>query len=292
MKGGTAAGYTIVEVLIVLAVSMMLLVSAGFFISRRQAKTEFAQAIRSLQGEIQQTMNEVASGYYPNLSGINCFVTPPNTIMLNSNPGNDTQGSNKDCIFLGRVLQFNTDSPNRDTYNVFTVVGLNNQTSYGGANPRVIARGTTEPASIPDEYETRKLRGNLQVAWIRYWSSISGSGVWYDIPAIGFISNLNQSGVGDGTQTVNAMRIGCPIAGAPIYVGGPLCVTGPADVTVPMTTPEAVDYINKNLPIVGTNGIYICVNSGTTRQSGRILVGENMRYNSVELKIYSNPGCV
>jgi hypothetical protein len=275
MKGGNAAGYSIFELLIVLAVSMALLVGAGFFISKKQANTEFVQAIRSVQGDMQQIMNEVASGYYPNLSGVGCSVAGgaiPGGVITLTSTGTDTQGSNQDCVFMGRALQFNTDDPDNDAYNIFTVVGVNNQTSILNANPRVIARGSAELASVPDEFETKKLRSNLKISKMFY------GGTANTISAFAFLTNLSTSGVGDGSQIVNMMRIGPPAA---------------MPVTTPISTPVAVDFINANLRTNTTTAtIYMCFDSASTRQSGLVRVGEAYRYNAVELRIYANPGCV
>lgn len=114
-KGGyreAIAGFTVVEVLIVLAVSGLLAISAMVLINGRQAKAEFTTGINGFQQQLQQIVNEVASGYFPNLTGFSCDILPAQSqrVAFSDAAGGGAQGSNKNCIFLGKGIQFGLDS--------------------------------------------------------------------------------------------------------------------------------------------------------------------------------------
>ena len=69
------AGFTIVEVIIVLAVSSVLLVSALSLVGGQQKKAEFTQALSDIQSQIDGVMNNVATGYYANPGNFQCTTT-------------------------------------------------------------------------------------------------------------------------------------------------------------------------------------------------------------------------
>jgi type II secretory pathway pseudopilin PulG len=269
MKGGSSTqyGFTVLETLITLSVTGVLLISAMTYISGKQNYTEFTQAIRALQGDIQQIMNEVGSGYYPNISGINCFIGGGGTIQLNSNPGVDTSGTNRECVYLGRALQFQVDVPAKNIYNAYTIVAKNNQDTMATADPRLIARGPTDPGSFPNEFESKKLRYGLTVSEMYRNNDPSQT-----ISAVAFVSNLGTAAASDGSQQVNIMAIPN---------------TGPA------TTLAGITQINLNLESATTpaDGVQICLDSGGTNQSALLSIGASGRQNGVELQVFSSPGC-
>src|SRR6187551_190361 len=105
MKGGRkSSGFTIVETLIVLAVTGGLFVAAAAMISGRQTRTEFEQSVRKIHAQIQQTINEASIGYYPNKNNFSCAAGGSGPIITAASPA--SQGQNEGCMFLGKVMQF------------------------------------------------------------------------------------------------------------------------------------------------------------------------------------------
>ncbi len=103
-RGGladSAQGFTIVETLIVLAVTSMLFVSVALLINGRQNRTDFLVGVRSLQQQFQQIINETISGYYPNNGNFSCSVAGPPLSIIS---GSTAQGKNQDCIFAGKAI--------------------------------------------------------------------------------------------------------------------------------------------------------------------------------------------
>lgn len=108
MKQGGATerkklGFTIVETMIVLAVSGGLFVIAALYINGRQAKTEFQVGVRDAQTKIQQVINEVNSGYYPSKS-FSCTPSNSPTDVLSIGSGNESQGTHSGCILIGKTI--------------------------------------------------------------------------------------------------------------------------------------------------------------------------------------------
>lgn len=138
-----AAGFTIVETLIVLAVTGALLVSAIALVNGRDAKTQFTTSVYSLQQQFQQLINETAKGYYPNSGNFSCSPTTP----VSFGSTGTGLGQNGGCIFLGKIVSFSTDS-----YSTLPIAGNQyasgaDTTSLTGAQP-VIATSLKQTVQL------------------------------------------------------------------------------------------------------------------------------------------------
>lgn len=108
-------GFTIIETMIVLAVSGGLLVSVMATISGQQQKTQFTTGVRDFETKIQDVVNDVQTGYYPNNGTTKCTNDPASDTA----PVNDDaamivpQGTNENCIFLGKGIHFHSPDGNR-----------------------------------------------------------------------------------------------------------------------------------------------------------------------------------
>ncbi len=124
--------YTIVEVMIFLVVTAALLISALGLVSNQQAKTHFTQGVQELDAQIHATINETASGFYPNQSNFDCDVQSTGQPVLTPNNTNGTkQGQNSECTFLGKVLQFGLNDARCTTTNAVECTKYATQTVYG-----------------------------------------------------------------------------------------------------------------------------------------------------------------
>jgi type II secretory pathway pseudopilin PulG len=124
-------GYTIIEVMIFLAVSSAMLVYAIVSVRGQQAHTEFITTMNELNSNIQQWIDEVVNGYSasqasPLSSDFKCTVasasSPP--IITRTAPGaGNALGANPDCVFLGKAIQINTDQNTPNHIYVYNVLG-------------------------------------------------------------------------------------------------------------------------------------------------------------------------
>lgn len=271
MKGG--AGFTIVETLIVLAVTMMLFLSAVLLVNGRQRNTAFNQSIRAIQGQIEQVMSDVSSGYYASDGRLQCTETGGNLILSTS--GTESQGTNKDCVFMGKVLQFGVRNTDPQKYNVFTLVGARESAGTNGvfdladASARVIARTPSDPASVPNAFDSPILQYGLTLHRAYYPSN-------NEIAAIGFVTNVRDLGSSDGAARVDAVVF--------------------RDTNLNRTASEGATEINESIEdnkyiVAPSGGVHMCFASGGTEQSGLISVGAGDRQNAVTLKIFNNRTC-
>ncbi len=188
MKSRGFAGYTILEVMIVLAVSAALFFSVVGLLSGRQASTETTQAVRDIESKIQGVASDVASGFVPN--GYSCNAVASGQPHLSTTIAGG--GENAGCIFLGKAINFNDNS-----LSILTVLGR--QYVGGLASPDVSSLTEASPVSVtndPDVTEIYSYRYGVKITKI---VQIVGGA------PVGEIAFLNQLG--------GASRSSSPVTG-------------------------------------------------------------------------------
>jgi len=213
MNGGKnrqPLGYTIIEVMIVLAVSGIMFLIAATFINGKQERASFTAGVDGMASNIQDTIEQVTDGQYSDIS-LNC--TGPPTDPNNSVLGTPGQGTNPSCVFLGKMFNFIGPLPN-NTYNVLSVAGSrldssgNPATSVADASPAVICSLALNSQAVPQ---------SLQIERITINGDLTGN-------TIGFFQGLQGQGGGgpstlpNGSQIVqlyyySGPQVGCPGSG-------------------------------------------------------------------------------
>lgn len=103
-------GFTIVEVMIVLAVTGAMFLMAVVLISGRQARTEFQVGVRTVQTQLQKVITEAKAGYYPTQANFTCTVTiSTDPLSIATSAAGNAQGSHDSCIFIGKALVLSGD---------------------------------------------------------------------------------------------------------------------------------------------------------------------------------------
>ena len=251
------SGYTIVEVMIFLAVSGLMFVIAAQFVSGKQTQAEFKDSVSSTNSKIDQVINDISNGYYPAPNSYLCQATAGG-ISISS--GSNSQGSNQGCAFLGKVIQFGLKGTNGNGYNVYSVAGcqfnpcgtadLTPPFSFSEAKPLVV--DDQNPAySVTGVNMTEDLTLDWQASATAVYD-IDPTGTFNNIGAIGFFAsfaNQNGSGLSSGSQSINVV---------PISNSSPLSSGGDDEKTM-------IADINTDLngsPVIRTSpNIVICLNS-------------------------------
>ena len=99
-----SGGFTIVEVMIALAVSTIIFTAGVAALSSRRSSTEFSQGIYDAQSQIQQYIDQVSSRVLPGYQNYTCALNSSNRPVLTpvASPGTETTGN--DCIYLGQAI--------------------------------------------------------------------------------------------------------------------------------------------------------------------------------------------
>jgi prepilin-type N-terminal cleavage/methylation domain-containing protein len=155
MKGvKPPGGYTIVEVMIVLAVSGVMFVMAANFINGKNARTQFQQGSNELGSRMQGVIEEVTDGQYTDIP----FTCSRAGSSLAVTGAVRPQGTNPECVFIGKLAHFSVNpnpsgfgSGDRTKYEVFTLAG---ERSIGSTQPdltntHIVAVEEYPPLAIP-----------------------------------------------------------------------------------------------------------------------------------------------
>jgi len=127
MKGGKnkqPLGYTIIEVMIVLAISGVMFLIAATFINGKAELATFKSSITELATNLQANINDVVAGKYSDIP-IYCGLDGRGKLeLLNGASSQSTQGTNPSCVFIGKFIYFYKGSDNLDDkYGVMSIAG-------------------------------------------------------------------------------------------------------------------------------------------------------------------------
>lgn len=251
MKGGKSPlklkaqqkGYTIVEVMIVLAVSGFMFVIAANFINGKQAKSSFTAGSNEMTSKVQDVIEQVERGKYSDVK-LKCTAGASTTldITFESDPDKLNQGANPPCVFLGKFFHFSVGgAPTK--YEVFSIAGKRGEVTLATAMATPIASGSTDltvDATIPQSLDVTSVK-------------VDG------IPTYGFgfvqgLGTKDSNGTYiSGTQTVSMVRS--------------TALTSPND-----TKTTAASKIQSAV-LVPANQAVICMSDGTRYTT--ITVGSN-----------------
>jgi hypothetical protein len=247
------AGYTIVEVMIFLVISVGLFGTAVLNINTQNNRTQFNQTIDTLQLRFQDSLNDVSTGYYPSNSNFSCVSSPAGPNLTTAAP--KEQGKNTGCIFVGKTIQFAPDS-NGARYDIYTMVG--NRLDASGkevsnkddAKPRLLAAlgrpGIVDQPSLTSGVViTRVLKlGDLQ-----------------PIGGVALISDFGQTSSIGNTVSGNASRV-------------TLAAVNTTTLNMPSSSFAGAIETSANIDFAGAaNGILVCLREQGGTRTASITIG-------------------
>ncbi len=222
MKGGKSPlGYTIVEVMIVLAVSGLMFIVAANFINGKQEQTSFTEGVNELASNTQNLINQVKNGKYSDIP-ISCTASGGSLTISSPGSSTTTQGQNAECTFLGKVLHVTgNNSPN---YEVFTIAGERLSggvpvTDLNSAMPTPVAAPftSTNPINLTTQeiapqnlfLEYILVNGNQysEIGFIQYPGNSDGAGGLQNGPQTIDLYYVNGSSLGLSSTTAAATKI-------------------------------------------------------------------------------------
>lgn len=205
-----ARGFTIVETMIVLAVTAAMFIVAITAFSGQQERTRFSQATRDFTSKVSDVANDVSAGYFADTDEWTCTQRPTNSPLIEQGAAPSGQGKNQDCIFLGKALQFgpnDTSCAARCTkMRIATVVGHRTTTTAAGTRDvetLAEARPGAAPTGSPYDEEYALPYG------LGVYKILDDSD--QPIGGIAFITSLGASDSSNnpisGSQTVSLYRV-------------------------------------------------------------------------------------
>lgn len=197
-----SSGYTIVEVMIVLAISAALFATAVMGYASQNRRTAFNQTVKDLELKIQDTLNDVGTGYFPNSGNFTCSRTSSPAAPTVA-AGANQQGTNQDCIFVGKALDLTSEAGD-NSFEIYTIMGLKNSST----DPEVLASSVEDTANrtiagIPGAVESYTVNGSIDIT-----KTLIGDGSTTD-QSKGFavVSGFGGGALGGSGATTNQVSI-------------------------------------------------------------------------------------
>jgi hypothetical protein len=271
--------------MIFLAISATLFVAAMRLISGQQRRAEFSYGVQEFSSELRDMINDVSTGYYEYNRNFSCRATGssdatnPGPILITSVAAE--QGTNQDCIFIGRVIQFAPSDAGGSAntfYRVYTVAGRRTVTdgtiprevvTLKEAKPQALSPRSTAPG-IPDLTSTHAIPNGLIVKWVH----VNGASVG----AVGFFTNFAKYDANSNLLETEARNVDViPIDGT---------VLGQTKATAADKISTNPDTWTANPP----NGIQVCLENGGGDGHVIIDIASNQRALAADLDIRGR-GC-
>lgn len=293
------SGFTIIETMIVLAVTGFILLGAIFAVQGKTNETEYIQVINNLQSQLQRTVSNVLNGYsqiFPSNGGLYNFTcnavpaTGTSNGYLSFTSSLSEQGANEGCTFLGYALQFTSPNYNvsgENFYNLYTVAGI----QYCASNVLTAGSSCLTPNTIP-------LTLTEEAPTVLYPSSSDRNTQSLST------SLLQQESVQFGVHVVSMYYNN---DNSPAYSIGAFAILLSPDATTQQVNLYAIKHsafnvnasntahlINQSLENNPTpvNSVEVCLASGSSNQSGLITIGGSSgQQTTVTLKIYTGKTC-
>jgi hypothetical protein len=296
-RGSQAGGYTIVETLIFLAVSGAMFVAAMLFLGGQQAKAEFSQSVHDFESTMQSIANNVSNGYYANVTGtggkLGCTISG-GAIDFTSETGVDAQGSHEGCIYAGQAVLFGPADHGMSARTGYTLLTIGGKRLDASGQPvediadAGLAAAAPTPAhnAWPDATTSNVFQYGVTVGCVFYTKSTTSintakkpcvaapSGSLPTTPGTKLIDTVSFITTFEGSDVQDSAHSGS------IQVDL-LVPVPPADTLPGRTTRAAATDIDaySAVPLSWlknpAGGVYVCLDSGGTKQFGLIRLGGN-----------------
>lgn len=275
-------GYTIVEVMVFLAISGFMFIIAATFVSGKQSRAEFKQGMNDINTQVQQVINDVSNGFYPSNSNFSCVANGFSGVSISS--GSSTmQGANQGCVFMGKVIQFGINGSNGVNYGIYTVAGNqfangtasgNPPSSFAEAMPKAIDNSAGGNVTNINLTQTNMLQWGLSAT-----SMFDGATPISAVAFMGSFANQNGGSLESGSQTVNIVVIPSTATDPNVSAGG-------------ATEAQMVTAINNGITDINQRphpNILMCFDGGKGEYGSLTIGGTNNSHRlSTSIQIYSD----
>ncbi len=289
IREGSLAGYTMVEVMVFLAITAALFVGAVTAVGGNQAQVQFSQGVRDAQSKIEQIVNEVSSGYYANANNFTCRVVNPASAASAPTFTSTTsdQGTSDDCIFLGKALQFGQN--NGTDYNVISIAARRHN-RLGKEVKSLEEALPTALVNLPGgatTTESNNLDFGIKVTRIMVPSQPKSGGTFpasaYNATTYGSVAFLSSLATFD--SVTGDLASGSPRVSFAAVPSTSLADTENAAATAigNMTDAAAPAAPKQRVVVNPPNGIVICLADQADSKKAMLVVGGGVSQTAVEL---------
>jgi hypothetical protein len=196
-------GYTIIEVLIFLAVSAVLMTFSFNLINGKQAEAEFNQKMRDTRSQIQDWLNDASTGLSgADSSNSHCTVSGNSPPIIDKNSLASPQPQ---CIYIGKAVQFTDSAMSADqSERIFGYSVFGRRLSAGTGDLPVNLADSSPIAATGQGSGDRDLTQEFNIAPLQV-KSVTANGPYTGSHLIGFYNSFNteQTTAFNGSTDLN-----------------------------------------------------------------------------------------
>jgi type II secretory pathway pseudopilin PulG len=279
MSYNRGKGYTILEVMIFMAVSSLMFVLGVISISGRQQQIRFTQGVREFDSVLQDVLNDVSTGYFPVSGSVSCDYTSPTVVDISVS---QSSGTNDQCMLLGKAIQFSQEDDSEQTVNasyltIYDVVGR--RFTAGITPPVTYEEANPEPVPIATRKETR---WGLEVTGVARLSNPSNT----QLGGIVVFSALNRGGQTSTRATTEQVNIGA-LTTVDFNNSESSFLSTVAQITDSIETAPSV----VNVDFSDTTPIVICLADESGRRKASITFGGTIAGTILDFDTYNRDIC-
>lgn len=277
------SGFTILEVMIVLAVTAIIFFMSITFIQGKEAYNQFLVAINNVEAQLNEDINNVRDGSYILPNNISCTPGSNTSSLTSSSPlvisGSNSQGSNTGCIFVGDAIKLNSNKMENyiivgNQFGVLPSANLNPSPNYGinDSNPILVSSSVAPP--LTQYFEN----GLTLVGACHYYPPTKSS----CSPA----QNQDLGGIilGIVGSTAQQSQVNI-VSDGNLKLNSPNFISETESFIAPPTNPNNNSYDGRHFASTTDNFELLCFKAGGINDSALFTVGGN-NSSSVSYKIY------
>ena len=185
-----AGGYTILEVIIVLTVSSLLFAASVLGYVAQNRRTQFTDSVNNFAQDIQDVLNDIEVGFYPSSNSFACTSDSSNSGYPYFPSGANQQGTNTNCIFAGKAIQFapSTNGGTKSDIDIYTLVGRRQK--LGSEDPATNVKDI-QPVLLDNLSQRKSMISGLEISSVK-----TGSGT--SLAGIAMVANSGSGGISTG----------------------------------------------------------------------------------------------
>lgn len=273
------SGFTIVETMIVMAVTGIMFISVVLLINGKQQRAQFQFAVKDVQTQIRQIITETTAGY--NQLGNNTCSSFGGKPKLATGT-TDTLGTNASCVFLGKTIIFSQD---KESFLVAPVIGLRQPITTDFQGVFAADLNSSKPILSTDTIASQKM---LQFG-LTPVAMYVGDDLAQKVGSVSFVLTPGVKDISPGSQGTTSQNLNI----VAVTSGSSLANSIDAERSAVETAMQngivsSRDYINSTDDKVKVS---ICFNSGTTNQSLLLTIGNGGNGIGLGSKIYGVQNC-
>ena len=273
------SGFTIVETMIVMAVTGIMFISVVLLINGKQQRAQFQFAVKDVQTQIRQIMTETMAGY--NQLGNNTCSNFGGKPKLATGT-TDTLGTNASCVFLGKTIIFSQD---KESFLVAPVIGLRQPITTDFQGVFAADLNSSKPILSTDTIASQMM---LQFG-LTPVAMYVGDDLAQKVGSVSFVLTPGVKDISPGNQGTTSQNLNIVAVTNGSSLANSIDTERSAVETAMQNgTVSSRDYINSTDDKVKVS---ICFNSGTTNQSLLLTIGNGGNGIGLGSKIYGVQNC-